>query len=240
MLRTLLSRGMSPDVMNWQRQTLLHHVCGQQDPAAAAIDEAAILIDAGANVSARDEEYRSTPLGWAARTNAIDMVRFVLPRCPTNLPDDELWATPLQWAERRQHQEIAEILRRHGAGRSIRAASRRSTDIEVSEVSEVGDRSRRPVLDLQPLHLSTVLLVAGHQRQSAGQCVRRNQDVDVADRFAFKRPACSRPCRRRRNTPIERLCQIQKDEAVYYNDRASRRSTLRRGLHREAFDEGLR
>ena len=165
MLRTLLSRGRSPDVMNWQRQTLLHHVCGQQDPTAAAIDEAAILIDAGANVSARDEEYRSTPLGWAARTNAIDMVKFLLSRgAPTNLPDDELWATPLQWAERRQHQEIAAILRRHGTDRSIRAASRRSTDIEVSEV---GDRSLRPVLDLQPLHLSTVLLVAGHQRRPA-------------------------------------------------------------------------
>ena len=25
MLRTLLAHGMSPDLMNWQRQTLLHH-----------------------------------------------------------------------------------------------------------------------------------------------------------------------------------------------------------------------
>ncbi len=118
MLRTLLSRGMSPDVVNWQRQTLLHHVCGQQDPTAAATEKAAILLDAGADLSARDEEYRSTPLGWAARTNAIDLVAFLLSRgAPTNLPDDELWATPLQWAERRQHQEIAAILRRHGAER---------------------------------------------------------------------------------------------------------------------------
>ena len=184
MLRTLLSRGRSPDVMNWQRQTLLHHVCGQQDPTAAAIDEAAILIDAGANVSARDEEYRSTPLGGAARTNAIDMVKFLLSRgAPTNLPDDELWATPLQWAERRQHQEIAEILqtaRGRAAGSSrFQAFDRRR------RVSEIDTRSRRPVLDLQTLHLSTVLLVAGHQRQSAGQCVRRNQCVEVADRFAF-------------------------------------------------------
>ena len=27
MLRTLLAHGMSPDLMNWQRQTLLHHIC---------------------------------------------------------------------------------------------------------------------------------------------------------------------------------------------------------------------
>lgn len=118
MLRTLLSHGMSPDLMNWQRQTLLHHVCGQRDPTAAAIEKAAILLDAGADISARDEEYRSTPLAWAARTNAIDMVGFLLSRgAPTNLPEDDLWATPLQWAQRRQHQVIAAILRRHGAER---------------------------------------------------------------------------------------------------------------------------
>ena len=118
MLRTLLEHGMSPDLMNWQRQTLLHQTCGQREPTAAAIETAAILLDAGADISARDEEYRSTPLAWAARTNAIDMVRFLLSRgAPTNLAEDELWATPLQWAERRQHPEIAAILRRHGAER---------------------------------------------------------------------------------------------------------------------------
>ncbi len=117
MLRTLLTHGMSPDLMNWQRQTLLHHVCAQRDPTGA-IEQAEILLDAGADISARDEEYRSTPLAWAARTNAIDMVTFLLSRgAPTNLPEDELWATPLQWAERRGHQEIAAILRRHGAQR---------------------------------------------------------------------------------------------------------------------------
>jgi hypothetical protein len=79
---------------------------------------AAILIDAGANISARDAEYRSTPLAWAARTNAVQMVELLLtPGAPTNLPDDEPWATPLAWAERRQHAEIASILRRQGAER---------------------------------------------------------------------------------------------------------------------------
>ena len=31
MLRTLLAHGMSPDLMNWQHQTLLHHVCRQPE-----------------------------------------------------------------------------------------------------------------------------------------------------------------------------------------------------------------
>jgi len=122
MLRTLLAHGMSPDVMNWQRQTLLHHICRQPEMkrwissgAADAIEKAAILLDAGANISAREEEYRSTPLAWAARSGAVEMVRFLLSRgVPPTYPDDEPWATPLAWAERRQHATIVSILRQQG------------------------------------------------------------------------------------------------------------------------------
>jgi ankyrin repeat protein len=72
----------------------------------------------GATISARDDEYRSTPLAWAARTNASQMVESLLTRgAPTSLPDDEPWATALAWAERRHHAETASILRRHGAER---------------------------------------------------------------------------------------------------------------------------
>ena len=125
MLRTLLAHGMSPNLMNWQRQTLLHHICRHPEMkrwissgAADAVQKAGILLDAGADISARDEEYCSTPLGWAARTGAVEMVRFLLSRgAPTNLPNDEPWATPLAWAERRQHLEIVSALRRHGADR---------------------------------------------------------------------------------------------------------------------------
>jgi ankyrin repeat protein len=121
MLRTLLAHGMSPDLMNWQHQTLLHFACGASDSRGhgqedAAIERAAILLDAGASISARDDEYRSTPLGWAARANRLRVAAFLLGRnAPTNLPDDESWATPLAWAERRGHTEMAALLRRHGA-----------------------------------------------------------------------------------------------------------------------------
>ena len=123
MLHTLLAHGMSPDLMNWQHQTLLHHVCVSQDYRGrdrtnGAIERATMLLDAGANISARDAEYRSTPLAWAARTNALEVAAFLLGRhAPTNLPDDEPWATPLAWAERRGHTEMAALLRRHGADR---------------------------------------------------------------------------------------------------------------------------
>jgi len=112
-LRTLLAHGMSPDQMNWQHQTLLHHAATQD-----TTDCAAILLDAGATIAARDDEYRSTPLAWAARANRPATVELLLSRgAPVTLPDDEPWATALAWAEQRGHQPIASLLRAHGATR---------------------------------------------------------------------------------------------------------------------------
>jgi ankyrin repeat protein len=110
-LRALLAHGMSADQMNWQHQTLLHHASTRDNSECAAI-----LLDAGATITARDDEYRSTPLGWAARTNLPTMVAFLLSRgAPTNLTDDEPWATPLAWATRRGHAQVVDLLRRAGA-----------------------------------------------------------------------------------------------------------------------------
>jgi len=120
LLRILLANGMSPDLPNWQEQTLLHQLCagGRREAAREAIARAAILLDAGASIAPVEDEYRSTPLGWAARTNMPDMVEFLLARgAPTNVPGEEPWATPGAWAERRGHLEVAEILRKHGAAR---------------------------------------------------------------------------------------------------------------------------
>lgn len=119
MFRTLLERGMNPDTCNWQMQTMLHLCCrgdGSGRPDKAALECAAMLLDAGANISARDDAYCSTPLGWAARHNRPDMVNFLLARgAITNLPDDKPWATPLAWAKRREHAQVAEMLVRAGA-----------------------------------------------------------------------------------------------------------------------------
>jgi ankyrin repeat protein len=120
MLRILLASGMSPDMPDWQGQTLLHGLCsaGKRGQTGDSLARAEVLLDAGASISAREEEYRSTPLAWAARTNMPDMVEFLLARgAPPLLPDDPPWATPLAWAERRGHAEVAEILRKHGSAR---------------------------------------------------------------------------------------------------------------------------
>jgi ankyrin repeat protein len=116
MLRTLLTHGMNPNLMNWQHQTLLHLVCHGPNSTGSDVERAAMLLDAGADIDAREEEYRSTPLAWASRRNAIQLVEFFLSRgAAINHPDDESWSTPLAWAERRGHAEVAAILRRKGA-----------------------------------------------------------------------------------------------------------------------------
>jgi ankyrin repeat protein len=112
-LRLLLAHGMTPDQMNWQRQTLLHLAAAHDNRECAEI-----LLDAGARLTARDDEYRSTPLAWAARANMPGMVEFLLSRgAPVELPEDEADVTPLAWATRRGFSEVAEILRSRGARR---------------------------------------------------------------------------------------------------------------------------
>jgi ankyrin repeat protein len=110
---------MDPDLPNWQHATPLHDLCGRDGRGRAnprRAECAAILLEAGADVSARDDAYRSTPLAWAARCDLPDMVELLLARgAPTRLPDDEPWATPLAWAARRGHARVAEVLRSAGA-----------------------------------------------------------------------------------------------------------------------------
>jgi ankyrin repeat protein len=119
MLRLLLGSGMNPDLPNWLHATPLHDQCGRDSRGRALPHRqecAAILLDAGASISAKDEDYRSTPLAGAARSGLPDIVTFLLERgAATNLPDDEPWATPLAWATKRGHQDIVQILRTAGA-----------------------------------------------------------------------------------------------------------------------------
>jgi ankyrin repeat protein len=91
---------------NWLRITPLHHAARRGD-----LKEAKKLLDAGADVMARDEHLRSTPLAWAAKYGQLEMVRFLLESgAPKSLPDDPGWATPLAWARRRGHREIVQLL----------------------------------------------------------------------------------------------------------------------------------
>ncbi len=105
----LFEHGMNPSLPDWLGVTPLHEFARKNDT-----EKAAIFIDHGATLHARDEEICSTPLGWAAKFGNTLMVELLLRRgAKPNLPEDPPWATPLAWATRRRHDEIVELLKQY-------------------------------------------------------------------------------------------------------------------------------
>jgi len=101
----LMERGMSPHHMNCHRTTLLHGMA-----QIGEIRRARLLLDCGADIDAVDEEFRSTPLGFAARWGREKMVRLLLDRGADRQRAGAEWATPLEWARRKGHDRIARLL----------------------------------------------------------------------------------------------------------------------------------
>ncbi|HET6327522.1 MAG TPA: ankyrin repeat domain-containing protein [Planctomycetaceae bacterium] len=107
----LFEHGMNPSQPDWLLVTPLHQFARTGDRESAAL-----FIEHGADLHARDEDICSTPLGWAAKYGKTEMVELLLDRgARPNVPDDPPWATPLAWATRRGHGEIKELLKRRGA-----------------------------------------------------------------------------------------------------------------------------
>lgn len=102
----LLDHGMDPNHMNWHRVTLLHHMAAEGE-----IGKARLLIDHGAAIDAIDEEYRSTPVGLAARRGQLAMVDFLLVRGADAVRAGAPWATPLAWALKNEHAAVVDRLR---------------------------------------------------------------------------------------------------------------------------------
>ena len=109
--RMLIERGMNPKHMTWHRVTLLHDMAQDGD-----IAKATLLLDHGADIDALDGEYRSTPLGMAARWGRLDMVTFLLERGADPNKSGAPWAMPIRWAQRKGHQAIADQLELHRPG----------------------------------------------------------------------------------------------------------------------------
>jgi ankyrin repeat protein len=107
--KSLLELGANPNHRDWLGITPLHRFARSDD-----LESAALFIDHGAHLHARDEDICSTPLGWAAKFGKSRMVEFLLRRgAKPNLPDDPPWATPLAWAMRRGHNEVVEVLKQY-------------------------------------------------------------------------------------------------------------------------------
>lgn len=106
----LLEHAMDPNHMNWHRFTLLHHMAAEGELAKAKL-----LLAHGADTKVIDDEYRSTPLGVAARRGQSAMVELLLERGADPVAAGASWAIPLTWAERKGHNHVAEMLRKAGA-----------------------------------------------------------------------------------------------------------------------------
>ena len=104
--RLLFRHGMDPSRPDWLHITPLHRFAERGD-----VENAALFIEHGADLNALDEEFRSSPLGYAAKYGRRRMVLYLLRRgARPALPDAPEWARPLAWARRRGHREIARLL----------------------------------------------------------------------------------------------------------------------------------
>ena len=103
----LFQSGMNPNLTSWLGMTPLHRFAGQGD-----VEKAAIFLDHGANLHTRDEEYCTTPLGYAAAAGKLLMVEFLLRRgAKPSLPDDRSWATPIALAAYENQEDVVRVLK---------------------------------------------------------------------------------------------------------------------------------
>jgi ankyrin repeat protein len=121
LVRKLLARGLDPNRPDWLGKTLLHACAENGDRSVAAT-----LLDAGADINARDVEFQGTPLAAAVRSCCCSddpkrkvqlqrMVEFLLERgAAANWPGDAPWATPLAWATRHGRGDLVQRLKQHG------------------------------------------------------------------------------------------------------------------------------
>jgi ankyrin repeat protein len=115
----LLEQGMDPNHMNWHRFTLLHHMAAEGELAKARL-----LLAHDADIDVIDDEYRSTPLGVAARRGQDGMVELLLAHGANPVVAAASWAVPLAWAERKGHSDVADRLRNAGSDRGSGTADR--------------------------------------------------------------------------------------------------------------------
>jgi hypothetical protein len=106
MASMLMDYGVTANDTNGMGMTTLHILMG-----LGATSAASWLLDRGADINRRDNEFDSTPLAWAARVGRVEVVELLLSRgALRKLPDNQPWSVPAAWARRRGHSQILKML----------------------------------------------------------------------------------------------------------------------------------
>jgi len=114
MARLMLEKDMNPNISNWQQCTVLHAIAGKignDKPQVQWLEALDLFLSFGGDINGVDEEYRSTPLGWAARCGVAEMIQPLLERGADLSAAGAPWALPLAWAVRRGHNDIVQLLK---------------------------------------------------------------------------------------------------------------------------------
>ncbi len=105
LLKLFFDHGADPDNANWHGITYLHKLAAMGD-----VEKSALLLERGADLEAVDDEWRSTPLGWAARWGHQDLAAFLLERGANPQGGGAPWATPLARARKAENKKLADML----------------------------------------------------------------------------------------------------------------------------------
>ena len=106
LLVKLLEAGLDPNGSNWIGRTFLH-VAAEKD----AVEAAAALLEAGAELEAVELEHGGTPLAAAARAEEAEMVAFLLEKgADPDGPPGSPWATARTRAREGDSPRVRELL----------------------------------------------------------------------------------------------------------------------------------
>jgi ankyrin repeat protein len=101
----LLENGMNANHITWHHVSLLHDMAQEGN-----LPKAKLLIDHGADIDVIEEEYKSTPLGLAARWGQTEMVQYLIEQGADRNKSAANWSRPVEWARSRGHTKIEKLL----------------------------------------------------------------------------------------------------------------------------------
>jgi ankyrin repeat protein len=109
----LVLRSCDPNVLGGFGRTVLHEVAaaGGHITEEELVPFATALLHAGARTDARDDIFRSTPLGWACRWGRANLVKLMIEYGADAVEAGaEPWARPAAWAEKMGHRAVLKLL----------------------------------------------------------------------------------------------------------------------------------